>query len=175
MAKEHVYRRRKSKFGGYFILATSPIFLIVAISMIATAHGAKYNRGFIWIAYAFAVFCLLMFPVFLIQGARFLRMRVVVTPDSVTAHNVQGRGVHRATREEIESIDLMSTSYGRSAFNVRVPYVKLKDGGGFFLDCLSGAREDMPIKPEQSAKVNEIRKLLKVSGSDAFHVHLPPH
>jgi hypothetical protein len=175
MAEEHVYRRQKSKFAGYFILAVSPVIPIVGISMIATAHGAQYNRGFIWISYAFAVFCLLMFPVFLIPGARLLRMRVVVTPDSVTAHNVEGRGVHQAAREDIESIDLMSTSYGRSAFNVRVPYVKLKDGGGFFLDCLSGAREDMPIKPEQLAQVNEIRTLLKVSGSDAFHVHLPPH
>jgi hypothetical protein len=173
MAGERVYRRRTSKLTGYFVVAISLVLPIVGISILLSTQGAKHNRGFIWIAYVEAVFCFLMLPVFLLLGARLLRMRVVVTPTSITAHNLQGKSDRHARREEIESIDLMSTSYGRSVYNVRTPYVKLKAGGGFFLDSLSGAREDRPIKPEQQAQVDEIRKVLGVSGSDAFHVRLP--
>jgi hypothetical protein len=165
MAEERTFRRRSTRIGGGIILAVSLVLPPVTASLVLSAVNAQANRGFVWLAFVFAAFIILfLFPGFVLMGVHFLRARVVVTPDSITAHNIQGvKVVRRADRQDIEEIRLGSTRILQRD-RLRVPFVKLKNGSGFFLEPLYGARDDKPVKPEQMEVLSEIRGILGVGG-----------
>ena len=119
-SSKHIYRRRRAMFVGWLLAVASPILLVVAFALLHSAIEAKGKNGFIWVGYAAAAVDLLIFPLVVVEAVRVLRLRVEVGAGWITAYNFNGKGMHQATSPEIESIDLMSKSFGASAYNVRV-------------------------------------------------------
>jgi len=97
-------------------------------------------------------------------GGFLLRSRVVVSKDRLTTYNVPS--VRRAAREEIAAIELRTRQWGilTGPTPVRVPYVRLKDGSGFWLYPLAGSGATLAPAPRQLAMLNEIRTTLGVDG-----------
>ncbi len=140
--------------------------LASGISIIVST--ASSTKGQV-IGLALGVLLLLIGLVFVVLGPLMLRFRVVVGDDkTLTAYNVKG-GARRARGEEIDAIDLGAKPwaflFGQSV-TVRVPYVRLKDGAGFWLDSLAGTAAALPPRPEQLTILREMRELLGVGGAD---------
>lgn len=64
---------------------------------------------------------------------------------------------------DIADIELSARTYGRSVIPVRVPYVRLRDGGGFWLDALAGEEEVLPPNSDQLELLREIRTTLDLA------------
>lgn len=114
----------------------------------------------------FLVFCLAG-VVLAVVGYLLLRFRVVVRGTVLTSYNYKG-GKRSAPGDQIEAIDLGSKAWPTPTrpVTVRVPYVRLKDGSGFWLDPLAGTSADLPARPEQSARLQELRGRLDVGGQE---------
>ena len=97
-------------------------------------------------------------------GLLLLRFRVVVSSTGITSYNIRG-GVRRALRRDIAAIELRSKAWGTltQSVSVRVPYVELKDGTGFWLDPLVGTTDARPPRPEQLAILEEIQTVLQLA------------
>lgn len=128
---------------------------IVAAGKSSTGHG--FQHAYVgWVLPA--GFVVMLIGVFL------LRFRVVVGGDGLTTYNV--KRVRRAPKEEIAAIEIRTKPWGifTGPVPVRVPYVKLKDHSGFWLDPLAGTAATSAPPPKQLAVLNEIRAVLGVDG-----------
>ncbi|HLN16117.1 MAG TPA: hypothetical protein VK277_05100 [Acidimicrobiales bacterium] len=115
-----------------------------------------------------AVISVLVAVEFFYVAIRGIGMRVLVGPDGVIAHNLLR--TKRAPRGEIEALNLASRVYGyaKPDNGTLVPWIALRDGGGFWLDAAAGARVTKPPRPEQVAAVHEMRLVLGVGGVDEW-------
>jgi hypothetical protein len=129
---------------------------VLSVGSLRTGGPAQYAIGFV---------VLLAGLVGIVVGTVLLRFRVVVDEEGLTSYNVKG-GKRRAERQDIRAIDLRSKQWGTLTrpVEVRVPYVQLPDGAGFWLDPLAGTAVSWPPRPEQLAMVGEIRNLLGMTG-----------
>ncbi len=145
------------------IAVSTTAFVLIGASSIreaATTTGAGPVVGF-----AFGLLLIAAAPFTGRLCLRALRSRVELSAGTLTAYNLQGKP-KSAAAQDIASIDMGSRTFGRSVRYVRVPYVKLKSGTGFYLDALAGGAEDKPPMPEQLRLMKEIRGILQVGGSD---------
>jgi hypothetical protein len=101
---------------------------------------------------------------FMLVGGFLLRFRVAVSKDRLTTYDV--KSARRATREEIAAIELRTKQWGilTGPTPVRVPYVRLKNGSGFWLYPLAGNGTTLAPGPKQLVMLNEIRTTLGVDG-----------
>ena len=97
-------------------------------------------------------------------GGFLLRFRVAVSKDRLTTYDA--KSARRATREEIAAIELRTKQWGilTGPTPVRVPYVRLKNGSGFWLYPLAGNGATLAPQPKQLAMLSEIRTTLGVGG-----------
>lgn len=142
--------------------------VVLGVAQIVTAGKSSTGHGFqhVYVGWALpAGFVVMLIGVFL------LRFRVVIGNDRLTTYNV--KRVRRAPREEIAAIELRTRPWGifTGPVPVRVPYVKLKDRSGFWLDPLAGTAATSAPPPKQLAVLNEIRAVLGVDGETSS---MPP-
>ena len=134
---------------------------VLGVVEIAAAGKSPASHGFqhVYVSWDLpAGFALMLIGGFL------LRFRVVVSKDRLTTYNVPS--VRRAAREEIAAIEFRTKQWGlfTGPTPVRVPYVRLKDGSGFWLYPLAGNGATLAPAPRQLAMLNEIRTTLGVDG-----------
>jgi hypothetical protein len=84
---------------------------------------------------------------------------VSITPNELRARGALGR-TRSAPWSEITRIVLRDRTYGRSMLMIRVPYVRLADGGGFWLDGLAGDLSRRPPDPAQLEMLTRLRAML---------------
>lgn len=128
---------------------------IVAAGNSSTGHGFRH----VYVGWALpAGFVVMLIGIFLI------RFRVVVGNDRLTTYKV--KRVQRAPKQEIAAIELRTKPWGTftGPVPVRVPYVKLRDRSGFWLEPLAGTAATSAPSPKQLAVLNEIRATLGVDG-----------
>jgi hypothetical protein len=132
---------------------------VLGVAEIAAAGKSPASHGF---QHVYVSWDLPAGFAFMLIGGFLLRFRVVASKDRLTTYNVPS--VRRATREEIAAIELRTKQWGilTGPTPVRVPYVRLKDGSGFWLYPLAGNGSTSAPRPKQLAILNEIRTTLGV-------------
>jgi hypothetical protein len=145
------------------IAASVTAFVLIGALFIWEAVGS--TGGGRVVGFTFGLLLIATAPFSGRLGLRVLGARVELSAGTLKAYNLQGKP-KLATAQDVASIDMGSRTFGRSVRYVRVPYVKLRSGTGFYLDALAGGAEDKPPMPEQLQMMDEIRGLLQVGGSD---------
>jgi hypothetical protein len=134
---------------------------VLGVAEIAGAGKSPASHGFQHIYVSWALPAGLAF---MLIGGFLLRFRVAVSKDRLTTYDA--KSARRATREEIAAIELRTKQWGilTGPTPVRVPYVRLKNGSGFWLYPLAGNGVTLAPQPKQLAMLNEIRATLGVDG-----------
>jgi hypothetical protein len=134
---------------------------VLGVAEIAGAGKSPTSHGFQHIYVSWALPAGLAF---MLIGGFLLRFRVAVSKDRLTTYDA--KRARRATREEIAAIELRTKQWGilTGPTPVRVPYVRLKNGSGFWLYPLAGNGVTLAPQPKQLAMLNEIRTTLGVGG-----------
>jgi|NGEPerStandDraft_6_1074524.scaffolds.fasta_scaffold62477_3 hypothetical protein len=147
----------------YVLIVVVGVVVLVLGTLEVVQAGSSGSGGLALYAIGFVVFVAGL--VGIVVGTVLLRFRVVADDEGLTSYNVKG-GKRRANRQDITAIVLRSKQWGTLTrpVEVRVPYVQLVDGAGFWLDPLAGTAITWPPRPEQLAMVGEIRDLLGMAG-----------
>jgi hypothetical protein len=134
---------------------------VLGVAEIAGAGKSPASHGFQHIYVSWALPAGLAF---MLIGGFLLRFRVAVSKDRLTTYDA--KSARRATREEIAAIELRTKQWGilTGPTPVRVPYVRLKNGSGFWLYPLAGNGVTLAPQPKQLAMLSEIRTTLGVGG-----------
>jgi hypothetical protein len=134
---------------------------VLGVEEIARAGRSPASHGF---QHVYVSWALPAGFAFMLIGGFLLRFRVAVSKDRLTTYDA--KSARRATREEIAAIELRTKQWGifTGPTPVRVPYVRLKNGSGFWLYPLAGNGATLAPAPKQLAVLNEIRTTLGVDG-----------
>jgi hypothetical protein len=134
---------------------------VLGVAEIAAAGKSPASHGF---QHVYVSWDLPAGFAFMLIGGFLLRFRVAVSKDRLTTYNVPS--ARRAAREEIAAIELRTKPWGilTGPTPVRVPYVRLKNGSGFWLYPLAGNGATLAPQPKQLAMLSEIRTTLGVGG-----------
>jgi hypothetical protein len=134
---------------------------VLGVAEIAAAGKSPASHGFQHIYVSWALPAGLAF---MLIGGFLLHFRVAVSKDRLTTYNVPS--ARRAAREEIAAIELRTKPWGilTGPTPVRVPYVRLKNGSGFWLYPLAENGTTLAPRSKQLAMLKEIRTTLGVGG-----------
>lgn len=97
-------------------------------------------------------------------GYRCTRVRIIVSPNSITVWNY----VHTrsARRRQITAIDLNIRNMGEAGRHW-MPQVQKRDGSAFWLTCLDSGPIRWPPESKPLEVLHEIRSILQVGGTDS--------
>jgi hypothetical protein len=134
---------------------------VLGVAEIAAAGKSPASHGF---QHVYVSWDLPAGFAFMLIGGFLLRFRVAVSKDRLTTYNVPS--ARRAAREEIAAIELRTKPWGilTGPTPVRVPYVRLKNGSGFWLYPLAGNGATLAPQPKQLAMLSEIRARRSCAG-----------
>ena len=138
--------------------------IVVGIVVFALGIDEAVDRSS-GIPYVLVGLALVAGVVLIAVGTMLVRFRVVADKGQLTSYNVKG-GAQKVARNDIATIDLRAKPWGTMTrpVEVRVPYVQLLDGSGFWLDPLAGTAVTWPPRAEQLEKVSAIRNVLGLDG-----------
>ena len=127
----------------------------VGYAVLAFTDGSFDVQSLVLVAFA---------PIGVWFGYRCTRVRIIVSPNSITVWNY----VHTrsARRRQITAIDLNIRNMGEAGRHW-MPQVQNSDGSAFWLTCLDSGPIRWPPESKPLEVLHEIRSILQVGGTDS--------